>query len=179
MSSLHVVKVELSVKVAVPIALLQKHLPAPIDKLGEQLAGEIHKQVVESGMGYYPALDYFRDQVRFPAYLLDAVDEVSALAAELATRRISEVLVPIFSNVKVNNIQCLAYALPGIRPGMPAAKTALAKHCTPNLLKFELVVSVLQKSPPQEGFKKYADNSVYRWLSEVFETVDITSARLL
>jgi hypothetical protein len=178
-SSLHVAKVELSVKITVPIALLQKHLPAPIDKLGEQLASEIHKRAIETGLGYYPALDYFRGQEKFPVYLLDAVDEVSSLAADLATRRISEVLVPIFSNVRVTNIQCLAYALPAIRPGMPAAKAALAKHYTHNLLKFELVVSVLQRSPPQEGFEKYADNTVYRWLSEVFETVDISSARLL
>lgn len=179
MSGLHVVRVELSIRVVVPVAMLQKHLPAPIDKLGEQLASEIHKRVMDSSMGYYPALDYFRDQNEFPVYLLDAVDEVFALAADLVTRRISEVLVPIFSNVRVNNIQCLAYALPSVRPNSTAAKMALAKHYTPNQLKFELVVSVLQKSPPQEGFEKYADNTVYRWLSEVFESVNIASARLL
>lgn len=179
MSSLHVAKVKLSVKVVVPILLLQKHLPAPIDKLGEQLASEVHKKVTESGLGYYPALDYFRDQASFPVYLLDAVDEVSSLAADIATRIVSDVLVPIFSNVKLANIQCLAYALPGVRPGLPDAKNALALHYTPNQLKFELIVSVLQKNPPQEGFEKYADNTVYRWLSEVFEVVNISWARLL
>ncbi|WP_455221429.1 hypothetical protein [Kaarinaea lacus] len=179
MSSLHVAKVKLSVKVVIPILMLQKHLPAPIDKLGEQLASEVHKQVTESGLGYYPALDYFRDQVSFPVYLLDAVDEVASLAADIATQKISDVLVPIFSNVKMANIQCLAFALPGVRPSMPSARNSLAKHYTPNQLKFELVVSVLQKHPPQEGFEKYADNTVYRWLSEVFETVNISWARLL
>lgn len=179
MSGLHVTRVELSVKVVVPIALLQKHLPAPIDKLGEQLAGEVHKQATSQNLGYYPALDYFKDQGEFPAYLLDAVDEVFSLATGIATHKINEVLVPIFSNVKINNIQCMAYALPGIRPGKPNAKAILARHYTPNILKFELLVSVLQKQSPQEGFEKYADNTVYRWLSEVFETVEIVSARLL
>jgi len=178
-SGLHVTRVELSVKVAVPIALLQKHLPAPIDKLGEQLANEVHKQVTNHNLGYYPALDYFKDQAEFPAYLLDAVDEVFSLATGIATHKINEVLVPIFSNVKINNIQCMAYVLPGVRPGKPNSNEILAKHYTPNILKFELVVSVLQKQPPKEGFEKYADNSVYRWLSEVFESVDIISARLL
>jgi hypothetical protein len=178
-SGLHVVKVELSVKVVVAVSLLQKHLPAPIDKLGEQLAGEIQKRVDDSGLGYYPALDYFREREDFPAYLLDAVDEVSSLATEIAAHKINDVLVPIFSNVKINNVHCLAYALPAIRPSMAAAGTALAQHYTPNTLKFEMVVSVLQKKPPQEGFEKYAGNTVYRWLSEVFEAVDIVSARLL
>ncbi|WP_455207695.1 hypothetical protein [Kaarinaea lacus] len=179
MSSLHVAKVELSVKVVVPIALMQKHLPAPIDKLGEQLASEIQKRVADSGLGYYPALDYFKGQEGFPAYLLDAVDEVSSLAAEIAAHKINEVLVPIFSNVTINNVQCLAFALPAVRPNRPVGKTTLAEHYTPNVLKFEIVVSVLQKNPPQEGFEKYADNTVYRWLSEVFESVEIASARLM
>ncbi|HEY5602655.1 MAG TPA: hypothetical protein VIM41_06065 [Gammaproteobacteria bacterium] len=179
MSGLHVTRVELSVKVVVPISLLQKHLPAPIDKLGEQLSNEIQKRVGQAGLGYYPALDFFRDQETFPDYLLDAVDEVANLAAEIAAHKINDVLVPIFSNVKINNIQCLAYALPGVRPNLPAVSAALSKHYTPNILKLEMVVSVLQKQPPQEGFEKYAANTVYRWLSEIFESVDIASARLL
>ena len=88
MSGLHVTRVELSIKVAVPIALLQKHLPAPIDKLGEQLANEVHKQVVQHKLGYYPALDYFKNQETFPAYLLDAVDEVFTLAANIVNNKI-------------------------------------------------------------------------------------------
>jgi len=178
-SSLHVARVKLSVQVVVPVIMLQKHLPAPIDKLGEQLANEVHKQVTESGLGYYPALDYFRDQQAFPVYLLDAVDEVSLLASEIVTQKISDVLVPIFSNVKIANIQCQSFALPAIRPGMPDARKSLAKHYTPNQLKFEMVVSVFQKNSPQEGFEKYADNTVYRWLSEIFEKVKIFWARLL
>ena len=127
-SSLQVTRVKLSVQVVVPILMLQKHLPAPIDKLGEQLANEVHKQVVESGLGYYPALDYFRDQQNFPVYLLDAVDEVSSLASEIVAQKISDVLVPIFSNVKIANIQCLAFALPSIRPSMPAV-TGFSPTC--------------------------------------------------
>ena len=179
MSGLHVARVELSAKVVVQITLLQKHLPAPIDKLGEQLANEVHKQAMNHNLGYYPALDYFKDQEEFPAYLLDAVGEVCSLATGIATQKINEVLVPIFSNVKISNIQCMAYALPGVRPGKPNAIAILAKHYTPNILKFELVVSVLQKQSPEEGFQKYADNTVYRWLEEVFESVEINYARLL
>ena len=56
----------------------------------------------------------------------------------------------------------------------------LARHFTPDAVKFELVVSIFQKEDKTtEGFEKYADNTVYRWLSEVFEDVQIFSARLV
>ena len=147
--------------------------------MGGQLANEVDKRIGKLRLGYYPALDYFKDTGDFPHYLLEAVDEVSSLAIDIATQKINDVLVPIFSNVKLSNVQCLAYALPSVRPGKNNAKNALANHYTPNVIKFELVVSVLQKHKPQEGFEKYADNTVYRWLSEVFDSVEITSARLL
>jgi len=178
-SNLQIIKVELGVKLAVPIATLQKHLPAPIDKLGGQIASEVDKRVVQQSLGYYPAIDYFIEQEDFPGYLLDAVKEVSELTVDIVTSTIRELLVPIFSNVQVNNIQCLAFSMPSARPGKPNASQDLAKHFTPNAVKFELVVSILQKDKSSKGLEKYADNTVYRWLSEVFEGVEVFSARLL
>lgn len=179
MSSLQVIKVELGVKLAVPISTLQKHLPAPIDKLGGQIASEVDKRVVQQSLGYYPAIDYFIEQEDFPGYLLDAIKEVSELTVDIVASTIRELLVPIFSNVQVNNIQCLAFSMPSVRPGKSNASRDLALHFTPNAVKFELVVSVFQKEKSAEGFEKYADNTVYRWLSDVFEGVEIFSARLL
>lgn len=179
MTTLQVTKVELGVKLEVPVSTLQKQLPAPIDKLGMQVSDEVDKRVTEKAMGYYPAIEYFVEQQDFPVYLLDALEEVSELAINIVATTINELLVPIFSQVRISNIQCLAFSLPSVRPGKPHAKKDLAKHFTPNAVKFELVVSVLQKQQSPEGFEKYADNTVYRWLSEVFENVEIFSARLL
>ena len=179
MSTLQVIKVELGVKLAVPISTLQKNLPAPIDKLGNQVANEVDKRVARQGLGYYPAIEYFIEQDSFPTYLLDAMQEVSALTIDIVSNTINDLLVPIFSNVQISNMQCLAFSLPSVRPGKPHALRDLAKHFTPNAVKFELVVSVLQKEKSAEGFEGYADNTVYRWLSEVFEDVQIFSARLL
>ena len=179
MSELQVIKVELGVKLVVPINTLQKHLPAPIDKLGDQIAGEVDKWLAQHELGYYPALDYYSDDNSFPAYLLDAVRDVSSLAVDVVANTLSELLVPIFSNIKINNIQCLAYSMPQVRLGKENAKQELSKHYTPNAVKFELIVSVLQKHKVSEGVEKYADNTVHRWLSEVFEDVEIFSTRLL
>lgn len=180
MSTLQVIKVELGVKLAVPISTLQKNLPAPIDKLGDQVANEVNKRVARQDLGYYPAIEYFIEQDSFPGYLLDAMQEVSTLTIDIVTSTINDLLVPIFSNVQIRNMQCLAYSLPSVRPGKPHAIRDLARHFTPNAVKFELVVSVLQREEKTaEGFEKYADNTVYRWLSEVFEDVQIFSARQL
>lgn len=179
MTGLQVVKVELGVKLEVPVNTLQKHLPAPIDKLGGQIAKEVDKRVSQRELGYYPALDFFADDDEFPQYLLDAVKDVSSLAVDVVADVISDLLVPIFSHVKINNIQCLAYSMPLARPGKANAGEDLAKHYTPNAVKFELIVSIVQKDKPATGFDKYADNTVHRWLSEVFEDVQIFSTRLL
>lgn len=179
MSTLQVIKVELGVKLAVPISTLQKNLPAPIDKLGSQVANEVDKRVARQELGYYPAIEYFIEQDSFPAYLLDAMQEVAALTIDIVSSTINDLLVPIFSNVRISNMQCLAFSLPSVRPGKPHALRDLAQHFTPNAVKFELVVSVLQKDKSADGFEGYADNTVYRWLSEVFEDVQIFSARLL
>jgi len=178
-STLQVIRVELGVKLAVPVSTLQKHLPAPIDKLGGQVANEVDKHVTSQDLGYYPAIEYFVERDSFPTYLLDAMQEVSTLTIDIVSRTIKDTLVPIFSQVQMNNIQCLAFSLPSVRPGKPNAMRDLATHFTPNAVKFELVVSVLQKQKTVEGFEKYADNTVYRWLSEVFEDVQIFSARLI
>lgn len=180
MSGLQVTKVELGVKLEVPVNTLQKYLPAPIDKLGSQIANEVDKRVKRQDLGYYPAIEYFVEgEEGFPGYLIEALQEVSVLAIDIVTGTVNELLVPIFSNVKINNVQCLAFSLPSVRPGKQNSMQELARHYTPNAVKFELVVSLLQKEKSPEGFEKYADNTVYRWLSEVFENVEIFSARLL
>lgn len=180
MSALQVINVELGVKLEVPVNVLQKHLPAPIDKLGGQVANEVDKRVQRQGLGYYPAIEYFVEgEEGFPAYLIEALQEVSLLAIDIVSSTVNELLVPIFSQVKISNVQCLAFGLPAVRPGKPDALRDLAKHFTPNAVKFELVVSVLQKDQAPEGFEKYANNTVYRWLSESFDSVEIFSARML
>lgn len=180
MPGLQVVKVELGVKLEVPVNTLQKHLPAPIDKLGGQVANEVDKRVARLGLGYYPAIEYFVEgEEGFPAYLIEAMQEVSLLAIDIVTSTVNEVLVPIFSQVEINNVQCLAFGLPSVRPGKPNSIQDLSRHFTPNAVKFELVVSSLQKEKTVEGFEKYADNTAHRWLSETFDNVEIFSARLL
>jgi len=176
---LQVISIELGVKVTVPIRTLQKLLPAPVDKLAEQLAAETQKAVQARALGYFPALNYFLDIEEFPAFLIDAANDVCTLAAEIVTAKIHEVLIPIFSQVQLNDVQCIVFSLPTIRPGKADTMSKLIKHYTPNVIKFSLVLSLLQNTVSRVGLEKYADNTVHRWLSESFEEVDISSVRLI
>ena len=92
MSNIQVVRVELGVKLSVPVSTLQKYLPAPIDKLGGQIANEVDKRVARQTLGYYPAIEFFMEQEDFPGYLLDAMQEVSALSVDIVTQTINELL---------------------------------------------------------------------------------------
>lgn len=177
--TLEVAKIELGVKLTVPKNALQTHLPAPIDNLGEQLAVEVHRRVKQKKLGYFPALDYFLDDNGFPGYLINAVDDVCALSVEIVTTKISDVLVPIFSSVQVNDIRCASFSMPTVRFGEPDAIAKLSHHFTPNIIKFSLVVTLLQTQTPQADLSKYANNTVYRWLEETFEDIEIGFARLL
>lgn len=177
--ALQVAKFELVVKLKVPIGMLQKHLPAPVDSLGEQLAVEVHRQVQNKNLGYYPALDFFIQFDEFPKYLINAVDDVCTLTAEIVTANIREVLIPIFSSVQINDIQCISFAMPSVRFGSQHAIEKLARHFKPNLVKFTLVVSLLKSHSVDTNLEKYANNTVYRWLSETFEDIEISSSRLI
>ena len=176
---LEVAKIELGVKLKVPVGLLRNHLPAPVESLAEQLALEVHRRVQDNNLGYYPALDYFLDVEGFPVYLINAANDICTLTAEIVTATISEVLIPIFSSVRVNDIQCVSFSMPSVRHGSLDAVAKLAQHFTPNAIKFSLVVTLLQSHSPQEKLAKYANNTVYRWLSESFEDIEISSSRLL
>ena len=111
--------------------------------------------------------------------MINAADDVCALSAEFVTANIRDVLVPIFSSAQVNDIQCIAFSMPTFRLGSPDANAKLVQHLTPNAIKFSLVVTLLQSHAPQDKLAKYANNTVYRWLSEIFEEVEISSARLV
>jgi len=176
---IYMAKTAMTVSVALPITKLQQHLPASLDVLCRRITGEIDVHVHHKKLGYYPAFDYFRKNNVVEAYLLNAFDETATLAMTLAQQDIVDKLVPVFSRVEVVSAQCLAYAMPPVRVSQPNAKSLLVKHFTPNKLKFELLLSLIQRQPPEEKIAGRMKNMVYRWLDDAFETTEINSARFL
>jgi hypothetical protein len=178
-ASLHIAKIALTIKAKLPLEALQQHFPAPVETLGDQLAQQVTDYVREHSLGYFPALEYFQEHGGIDDYLLDATAQMSLLTVTMTKQEVSRVLQPLFSSVQVGTVQSLAYTMPSIRPSQPQAGKLLAEHYLPDKVKFEIVVTLLQKTKPEPGIEKAARQIALRWLDEIFPEIEVTSARLL
>jgi len=177
--SLHIAKIELTVKAKLPREALQQHFPAPLETLGEQLAQQVVDYAEQHQLGYFPALEYFQENGGIDGYLLDAAGQISLLAVTMTKQEVARVLQPVFSSVRVGIVQSLAYTMPPMRPAQANAKKLLAEHYLPDTVKFEVFVTLMQKRPPEAGIENAARQIALRWLDEVFPEIEVTSARLI
>ena len=179
MNTLHFATVALALRVRVPRAALMEHLPASPYTLGTDIAQQTHDYVLHAQLGYYPPLDFLKTQNVIDGYLFDAAQHIATVSSEFAQLRINEKLVPIFSSVRFQAIHIHAFALPAIRPNQPHAVEHLARHYTPDVVKCDLLLSVIQKQKSEQGLEHYASTTVERLLGEEFDEFEITSARLM
>lgn len=179
MTNLHVARIALTIKAKLPHEALQQHFPAPVETLGEQLAQQVMDYVAEQSLGYFPALEYFQENGGIDAYLLEATGQMSLLSVTMANQEASRILQPLFSSVRIGTVQSLAYTMPAVRPSQPQARQLLAEHYLPDKVKFEAFVTFLQKTAPEQGIENAARQIALRWLDDIFQEVEVTSARLV
>jgi len=170
--------ISLILRLTVAETVLQRQLSASASKIGEELASAIDKYSREYKLGYYPAIDYFRQTVGIDQGLIDSAEHMARFASKLARKEVQSRLRPIFSRVKFQSIQTEAFTLPSVRPNQPSAFDLLVKHYTPDTIKMELLVSLLRKDEDQRGdaVEAYARKMIYRWLKDVFENVELTAS---
>lgn len=168
-----------TLKVRVGDAVIEPNLGYLPWVLGENLAGQVDPWVMEQRLGYYPALDFFRDkpEVVDPA-LLQLIDEVARFCEEYARRELRRRLRGGFSHVDVERIQNEAYAMPRVRPSQPKAPELLARHYAPATLRCELLVATLQKGAVA-GIERLVEQRLRQWATPAFETLEIQNLRLL
>jgi hypothetical protein len=179
MAGIYFAKIALTIKAKLPREALQQHFPAPVGTLGEQLARQVIDYVNQESLGYFPALEYFQEQGGIDAYLLDATGQMSLLTVTMTKQEVSRVLQPLFSSVHIGTVQSLAYTMPAVRPSQPQVEQLLAAHYLPDEVKFEAIVTLLQKKPPEPGIENAAKQIALRWLDDIFPEIEVTSARLL
>ncbi len=165
--------------VSVPQSVVERNVGYLPRVLGENLAGQVDAYVMEKGMGYYPALDFFRDlpDTVDPALLL-LIDEIAIYCADYARRELRRRLSRAFSNVRFEQVQCTAYTMPRVRPSRSGAPDALAAHYSPDTLKMELLLSSIRKQAP-EGLEILTQNKLRRWGRDPFDAFQVNGARLL
>jgi len=192
---LHMATVALTVRLRLSEEVLANYLPASPQVVGEELAEAVQGLVREQKLGYFPALEYFRAEPGMDEGLLDAVDHIAWLATSLVRDEVRRRLRPVFASVRFSALQALAFTLPPVRPGQPQAFERLARHYTPDTVKADLLLDLVQKGPPPmpseagdaaaggtdgdpgSDLGPLAGQMVRRWLAPCFAELEITAAR--
>lgn len=168
----------LRVKLAEEV-VLQHSASSPV-VIGNELATQIHEVVKQHQMGYYPALEFFSSnhfegQTGLDPDLIEATDSMSWLLCRLVRNEFQSKLRQVFSSVKFQSVQTMAYTMPPVRYGSNNALHDLALHYTPLSVKLEIVLSMISKNQPTEGVEEFISKTMYRWLNDSFESIEVSS----
>jgi hypothetical protein len=171
-------QISLILLLTVPEGIIQQPLPSSAVKIGEQLANEIDQYCREHKLGYYPAIEFFRQVPEINQGLIENAEQIAWVVSKVAREEVQSRLRPIFSSVKFQSVQTEAFTLPPVRPNHPSALEQLARHYTPDTVRLELLVSMLRKDNDQrvDAAETYARKMIYRWLRGVFENVIVTAS---
>jgi hypothetical protein len=176
----YVDKVLLGVLVQLPEKTISDSIASP-GLIGAEIAASVDDYVRENELGYYPALTYFRDNGAIDAELIHKAEQLAWRASKHARELIQTGLRPIFSTVRFRSVQPQAFLMPTVRPGQPGALKKLSQHYSPDIIRLELVLSLLRKDNDsgERSTELYARKMIYRWLREPFEMVEVTSSSAL
>ena len=176
MKQLNLSRIAVSLQVKMPAEAIEQHSAASPYIVGEQLARQVAAYVQHERLGYYPALEYFRNVEAIDPDLLEAAESISWLVCGLVQQELKTRLRGVFSNLKIESIQTVAYTMPAIRPGSSNALHDLAQHYTPVQVRINLVVtSIRRHDNDQDVAIKLARHQICRWLKDHFAALEITS----
>ncbi len=180
MSRENIKLVAVSLRVKVASQVIEEHSVASPYIVGEELARQIAAYVQKNHIGYYPALDFFHESNEVEKDLLDAVESISWLVSSLVRDEIQVRLRTVFSELRFESIQCVAYTLPTVRPGTRNALHELALHYTPDRVRINLVAAPKpeQESDPEIAIS-LAKTQICRWLKDRFSSFEVTSINYL
>jgi hypothetical protein len=179
MTSLYHNKVALALRVKIAEDVIEQHMPVSVEVIGRQLCEEVDTYARRERLGYYPPLSFFEEYGGIDAELLETARNVAWLAAQLVREEVRTRLRTVFSSIRIEAVQSVAFSMPTIRPSQPNALINLARHCTPDEIRLDIVATLIQKREPGENLERFARNVVHRWLSKSFDAVEVTSARIV
>jgi hypothetical protein len=172
-------RVVISLVVKVPHSVLEQHMVASPEVVGEELARQVSLYAQQNNLNYYPALDYFIEHGGIEAELLNAVESMTWLVTGLVREEIKTRLRPVFSSIQFESIQALAYTMPTVRPGQNNTLLRLTEHFTPDQVKVSIIATAIRHRDTPETAVKMAERMVWRWLHEHFDKIEIAHIRYL
>lgn len=177
--TLQLSQIAMSMLVTVPISSLERHVAASPLVIGEQLAADVHNYVIKQNIGYYPAIDYFEANGGIDAELISAAHHISWIISGMVRNEIRIRMRPVFSNIKFESIQTMAFMMPKCRPNQANAKAALVAHYTINTVKATIRATLIQRFHDASVAERMAREMAYKWLGEHVEKLEICSAKCL
>lgn len=172
-------KVAMAIRLQLPLESLANHVVASPVVVGENIAQQVHAYAIREGLGYYPAIDYFQQQTGIDPDLITALENISWIATGMVRNEIRIRMRPVFSTIKFESLQTIAYTMPNIRPGQKDALPQLIKHFTADTVKVNLNATLIQKINDPQFAEKLASSMAYRWLKPHFVDVDVTGVKFL
>jgi len=180
MAILQVARFAVSLSARLPDQAFNEIFPSSVSALGKKIAGQVIAYEKQSNLGYFPAINYFRDNPNIiDDYLLDALEQVAEVAVRIATLKTYQLLQPVFSQVMILTQQNMVYGMPHVRPRNDDHEKLLALHYAPNQVKLGMELSLLQKTTPQKELAGAVKKMVLRWLSDTFDDIEVNDVRLL
>jgi len=159
-------------------ALLQHSSSSPL-VIGNELARQIHDYVSSHQMAYYPALDFFINNVArhdgLDPDLIDATDSMSWLLCRLVRYELQSKLRQAFSALKFQTVQTIAYTMPAVRYSSKNALYELAQHYSPLSLKLDMVLSLVDKELDNDEVHGFIENALHKLLKDSFESIEISN----
>ena len=173
MNQLHVSKIHITLIVKVPADLLERHLPASAEVVGETLTEQVLALVKKDKLGYFPAVDFAGKQGAIDEELLEAAETIGWFAAKLVREEVQKKLRPFFSTISFQSVQNQAFSMPSVRPNQINAYQLLLEHYTPNRVKLDVICSVLKKQQQPEGLSNWAKQLFKRNLEDSFDDFEV------
>lgn len=147
--------------------------------IGSSAAEQVSEHVRAAGLGYFPALDYFRDKPDAvdPA-LLALLDELAGYCAAYASSELRRRLRRGFAEVAVGQMTASAYAMPQVRAGQTDYRHRLAVHYAPQTLRCELQLTAV-KTRDTGDIAQQLEQRLLHWAAPAFEQLELTQYRQL
>jgi len=180
MATLQLARFAVTFRARLPESAFKELFPSSVSSLGEKLAEQVIAYQERSNLGYYPAINYFRENPGIvDDYLLNALDQVAEVALRIATLKTYQLLQPVFSQVIIQTQQNLVFGMPHVRPRHDNHQKLLALQYTPNQFKLGMELTLFQKTTPQKQMASAVKKMVLRWLSDTFDEIEVNDSRLL
>lgn len=180
MAGVQIIRVGLTFNIVVAMDKLEQEMGKLVLSIGPKLAQQVDILVRKEKLGYYPALDYFKDQVGIDPNLYNAAEHVASLVCDLVRYEIKKQFSEPFSSLEFENVQSVSFSMPRVRPNDGRALESLAEHYSPNVVRLVINTSSIERATTsRENYEKLAAHKAFRWLEGRFDSVEITDARVL